>query len=201
MCCRREPGERSLSPGRHPAPPRRARARSNAKRQLKAALADRDAQAQRVNELSQQLQDKKRQLFSAIQEREGLRQQHRALEAKCRDFQEALQCKLCRAVRTQAVAGLSCCSTCCLTLGCGLAPPCLPACCQPACTPFEQATSPLPCPPPTPRALQVQRNCVVLPCLHFLYCDACVKQHCSANPQCPACSRPATGFQTLLMHR
>lgn len=110
--------------------------RSNAKRQLKAALAERDAQAQRVNELSQQLQDKKRQLFSAIQvrggsrwwmgtvaqaavaalscpcrhppppcptqEREGLRQQNRALEDKCREFQEALQCKLCRAVRPGA---------------------------------------------------------------------------------------------------
>lgn len=45
-----------------PPPPR-----SNAKRQLKAALAERDAQVQRVNELTQQLQDKKRQLFSAIQ--------------------------------------------------------------------------------------------------------------------------------------
>lgn len=42
---------------------------SNAKRQLKAALAERDAQVQRVNELTQQLQDKKRQLFSAIQVR------------------------------------------------------------------------------------------------------------------------------------
>lgn len=44
-------------------------AHSNAKRQLKAALAERDAQVQRVNELTQQLQDKKRQLFTAIQVR------------------------------------------------------------------------------------------------------------------------------------
>jgi chromosome segregation ATPase len=116
---------------------------SNAKRQLKAALAERDAQVQRVNELTQQLQDKKRQLFSAIQERESLRQQNRQLEDKCREFQDALQCKLCRAV---------------------------------------------------------QRNCVVLPCLHFLYCDTCVKQHCGANPSCPACNCTVTGFQTLLMH-
>lgn len=40
---------------------------SNVKRQLKAALQERDVQAQRNNELTQQLQDKKRQLFSAIQ--------------------------------------------------------------------------------------------------------------------------------------
>lgn len=48
--------------------------------------------------------------------------------------------------------------------------------------------------------LQVQRNCVVLPCLHFLYCDTCVKQRCGANPSCPACNCAVTGFQTLLMH-
>ena len=47
-------------------------AHSNAKRQLKAALAERDAQVQRVNELTQQLQDKKRQLFTAIQVRRHL---------------------------------------------------------------------------------------------------------------------------------
>jgi hypothetical protein len=117
------------------------------KRQLRAALAERNSQVQRTNELTQQLQDKKRQLFGAIQvtappigwlagpsprlrslapylfawvrqvaprcktvfpstaparprqEREGLRQQVRALEEKCRDFQEALQCRMCRAVR------------------------------------------------------------------------------------------------------
>lgn len=50
-------------------------------------------------------------------------------------------------------------------------------------------------------AVQVQRNCVVLPCLHFLYCDTCVKKHCAASHNCPACNCPATGFQTLLMHR
>lgn len=33
------------------------------------------------------------------QEREGLRQQVRQLEDKCREFQEAVQCKICRAVR------------------------------------------------------------------------------------------------------
>ena len=32
------------------------------------------------------------------QEREGLRQQVRSVEDKCREFQEALQCKICRAV-------------------------------------------------------------------------------------------------------
>lgn len=44
----------------------------------------------------------------------------------------------------------------------------------------------LPAPAPT-RPLQVQRNCVVLPCLHFLYCDSCVKQACTAaTPHRPA---------------
>jgi hypothetical protein len=42
---------------------------SNVKRQLKAAIQDRDGHSQRSNELTQQLQDKKRQLFSAIQVR------------------------------------------------------------------------------------------------------------------------------------
>ncbi|PSC71594.1 E3 ubiquitin-ligase [Micractinium conductrix] len=117
---------------------------SNIKRQLKTALAERDGQTQKANELQSQLQDKKRQLFSAIQEREGLRQQVRQLEDKCQDFQEALQCKICRTV---------------------------------------------------------QRNCVVLPCLHFLYCDSCIKRHCASTPSCPACTRAVTGFQTLMLHR
>ena len=52
-----------------------------------------------------------------------------------------------------------------------------------------------------PARLQVQRNCVVLPCLHFLYCDTCFKQHCAASPSCPACNCAVSGFQTLMMHR
>lgn len=117
---------------------------SSIKRQLRTALSERDGQTQRANELQAQLQDKKRQLFSAIQEREGLRQQVRQLEDKCREFQEAVQCKICRAV---------------------------------------------------------QRNCVVLPCLHFLYCDSCFKRHCATSPSCPACNCAVTGFQALIMHR
>lgn len=42
---------------------------SNVKRQLRAAVGERDVAAQRANELTQQLQDKKRQLFTAIQVR------------------------------------------------------------------------------------------------------------------------------------
>lgn len=60
-----------------------------------------------------------------------------------------------------------------------------PRCCLLAC-------------PPCP---QVQRNCVVLPCLHFLYCDSCFKQHCATSPSCPACNCAVTGFQALIMHR
>lgn len=53
---------------RHPPPsPARPPSCSTAKRQLKTALTERDAQVTRVNELTQQLQDKKRQLFTAIQ--------------------------------------------------------------------------------------------------------------------------------------
>lgn len=37
-------------------------------------------------------------LLLAVQEREGLRQQVRSLEDKCSEFQEALQCKMCRLV-------------------------------------------------------------------------------------------------------
>lgn len=40
---------------------------SSIKRQLKTALSERDSQTQKANELQAQLQDKKRQLFSAIQ--------------------------------------------------------------------------------------------------------------------------------------
>ena len=57
---------------------------------------------------------------------------------------------------------------------------------------------------PRPRlVLQAPRNCVVLPCLHFLYCDVCIKARCggSAAPACPACSAGVTGFQTLLLQR
>lgn len=54
---------------------------------------------------------------------------------------------------------------------------------------------------PTPAAPQVQRNCVVLPCLHFLYCDSCFKRHCATSPSCPACNCAVTGFQALIMHR
>ena len=73
----------------------------------------------------------------------------------------------------------------------------------PACTrlltPHPPTTAPAPAPPPL--LLQVQRNCVVLPCLHFLYCDSCIKRHCASTPSCPACTRAVTGFQTLMLHR
>ena len=44
-------------------------------RQLRAVAAERDRQAARSNELCQQLQEKRRQLFAAIQEREKLKEQ------------------------------------------------------------------------------------------------------------------------------
>jgi len=46
---------------------------------------------------------------------------------------------------------------------------------------------------------QAQRNCVVLPCLHFTSCDMCFKRHCVGNVSCPTCSGRITGFQTLLL--
>ena len=49
--------------------------------------------------------------------------------------------------------------------------------------------------------LQAVRNCVVLPCLHFLYCDTCFKKHCTVTPTCPACNMPVSGFQTLMLSR
>lgn len=39
-----------------------------------------------------------------MQEREGLRQQVRTLEGKCREFQEALQCKICRVVSVSSAS-------------------------------------------------------------------------------------------------
>lgn len=54
--------------GPHPHPcPHQPIPRSSIKRQLRTALSERDGQTQRANELQAQLQDKKRQLFSAIQ--------------------------------------------------------------------------------------------------------------------------------------
>jgi hypothetical protein len=44
-----------------------------------------------------------------------------------------------------------------------------------------------------------QRNCVVLPCLHFSSCDGCFKKHCAATGACPMCTQRVTGYQTLLM--
>ena len=35
-----------------------------------------------------------------LQEREGLRQQLRGVEGKCREYEEALQCKICKTVST-----------------------------------------------------------------------------------------------------
>ncbi len=97
MFCRPEPqpGECSLLSRLarlSPLPPH-----SNAKRQLKAALAERDAQVQRTNELTQQLQDKKRQLFSAIQvgcgllgRMAGLQPPHQCVAAGLLDSRQGL---------------------------------------------------------------------------------------------------------------
>lgn len=115
---------------------------SSIKRQLRAVAGERDRQAQRSNELCQQLQEKKRQLFTAIQEREQLKEQVRSLEARLKDYHDVTHCRLCQ---------------------------------------------------------QRPRNCVVLPCLHFLYCDNCFKAHCSASPACPACHAAVSGYQTLIV--
>jgi hypothetical protein len=178
------------------------------KRQLKAALQERDVQAQRNNELTQQLQDKKRQLFSAIQEREGLRQQVRSLEDKCREFQEALQCKMCRAVSTAVLGG------CAGGVQWWAARSAQGCACKATRTeqqhrfPGEGPAAPhiccSPCHPPSIQPIphpQVQRNCVVLPCLHFLYCDVCFQKHCTTSPSCPACNCSITGYHALRLHR
>lgn len=114
------------------------------RQELRALKAEREAAAQRMNEMCHQVQDKKRQLFSAIQEREQLKERVRQGEAKLKEYQEVMHCRLCHTA---------------------------------------------------------VRNCVVLPCLHFLYCDGCFKKHCTASPTCPACSTPVTGFQTLILMR
>lgn len=63
--------------------------------------------------------------------------------------------------------------------------------------------APLACPLelPSPLLTQVQRNCVVLPCLHFLYCDVCFQKHCTTSPSCPACNCAITGYHALRLHR
>jgi len=53
---------------------------SNMKRQLKSALVERDMQTSKANELQSQLQDKKRQLFTAIQVRRAGRQEGQAAQ-------------------------------------------------------------------------------------------------------------------------
>lgn len=40
-------------------------------------------------------QEKKRQLYQAIQEREQLKERARAAEAKLKEYQEAMHCRLC----------------------------------------------------------------------------------------------------------
>lgn len=117
---------------------------SGLRHEMRTLRAERDATVQRANELCQQLQDKKRQLFTAIQEREQLKERCRQSEAKLKEYQEVMHCRLCHTA---------------------------------------------------------VRNCVVLPCLHFLYCDTCFKKHCTVTPTCPACNMPVSGFQTLMLSR
>ncbi|KAL2630844.1 hypothetical protein R1flu_015530 [Riccia fluitans] len=44
--------------------------------------------------------------------------------------------------------------------------------------------------------MENKRNTVVLPCMHFLYCDNCLRTHQRDNTTCPACR----GFVTALLH-
>ena len=74
------------------------------KRQLHTVAAERDRQAQRSNELCQQLQEKKRQLFTAIQEREQLKEQVRSLDGKLKEYHDVTHCKICRQVGVRAPA-------------------------------------------------------------------------------------------------
>lgn len=69
------------------------------RQELRALKAEREAAAQRMNEMCHQVQDKKRQLFSAIQEREQLKERVRQGEAKLKEYQEVMHCRLCHTVR------------------------------------------------------------------------------------------------------
>lgn len=44
------------------------------------------------------MQDKKRQLFAAIQEREQLKERARQAEAKLKEYQDVMHCRLCHSV-------------------------------------------------------------------------------------------------------
>lgn len=104
--------------------------------------------------------------------------QVRALEGKLQEYQEVLLCKQCRQVRRQRRGGR------------GDVDP------HPHTHTLPTTKSTRYIPP-----MQKPRNCVVLPCLHFLYCDDCIKAHVSASPTCPACSCAVSGFQTLMVLR
>lgn len=43
-----------------------------------------------------------------------------------------------------------------------------------------------------------KRNCLILPCLHFLLCAGCLQQHTTTCPFCPACNTKVSGLMVLL---
>lgn len=43
-----------------------------------------------------------------------------------------------------------------------------------------------------------KRNCLILPCLHFLLCAGCLQQHTTTCPFCPACDTKVSGLMVLL---
>ena len=109
------------------------------------------------------------------QEREGLRQQVRSVEDKCREFQEALQCKICRAVSAACAVfrerdmggwvglpqlhGLPC------LWRCGMIHPPAPLICLPCLLCARPSTPPPACPPPAGPA---QLRGAALPALSVL---------------------------------
>ena len=42
------------------------------------------------------------------------------------------------------------------------------------------------------------RNCLILPCLHYLLCAGCLQQHTSTCPFCPACKTKVSGLLVVL---
>jgi hypothetical protein len=140
-----------------------------------------------VHGMSRVLEEARRQLGAAVQERDAMAARLAQAEVERDALRQEATCKMC----------------CRVSLACALAaasPPVGAAACPPRRAPLPRrpAANAAPLPLPSPQA---PRNCVILPCLHFMSCDDCFKKHATASPTCPACSTPLTGFQTLLMLR
>lgn len=138
------------------------------KSQFDAAKAQHRLQLQERNRQIGRLQEDREKLKGLLKQAEG------DVRSACSAFDSAFNSILPLAV----VVLLTASQACCVNVLCQ----CRNAKASGLCTVCQQNT----------------RNCLILPCLHYLLCAGCVQQHTSTCPFCPACQTKVSGLLVVL---